>query len=52
MDKFTLVMRNPAKVKIAFRRMAGKSMLSDKECVSILGVLRRANAKLQKQTRK
>lgn len=51
-DKFKLVMRNPEKVKIAFRRMAGKSMLSDKECVSILGVLRRANSKLKTQTRK
>lgn len=51
-DKFAPIMRNPEKVKIAFRRMAGKSMLSDKECVSILGVLRRANGKLEKQERR
>jgi tRNA/rRNA methyltransferase len=45
-DYFSNEMRNPRKVKIAFRRMAGKAMLTDKECVSILGVLRRANREL------
>ena len=39
---YSKVLRNPRKVKVAFRRMVGKAMLSDKECVSILGVLRRA----------
>lgn len=41
-DRYGKLMRNPRKVKIAFRRMVGKAMLSDKECVSILGVVRRA----------
>jgi len=45
-DKFGKEMRNPRKVKIAFRRMAGKAMLSEKECVSIMGVLGRANREL------
>lgn len=39
-------LRNAKKVKVAFRRMAGKSMLTDKECASILGVLRRAERDL------
>lgn len=47
-DKFGHEMRNPRKVKIAFRRMAGKAMLTDKECASILGVLRRTNTELEK----
>lgn len=47
-DRFGHEMRNPRKVKIAFRRMAGKAMLTDKECASILGVLRRANTELEK----
>ncbi len=46
-DRFAGQMRNPKKVKVAFRRMVGKAMLSDKECVSILGVLRRANRELE-----
>jgi len=47
-DKFGHEMRNPRKVKIAFRRMVGRAMLTDKECVSILGVLRRTNTELEK----
>ncbi len=46
-DRFADEMRNPRKVKIAFRRMVGRAMLSDKECVSLLGVLRRANRELE-----
>ncbi len=46
-DYFSKEMRNPRKVKIAFRRMVGKAMLTDKECVSILGVLRRTNRELE-----
>jgi tRNA/rRNA methyltransferase len=41
-DQFATELRNPHKVKVAFRRMVGKSMVTDKECASILGVLRRA----------
>ncbi len=48
-DKFSKDMRNPKKAKIAFKRMVGKSMLSDKECATILGVLRKAAKKLGKQ---
>lgn len=48
-DKFGKEMRNPRKVKIAFRRMVGKAMLTDKECASILGVLRRTNTELEKK---
>ena len=51
-DKFGKEMRNPRKVKIAFRRMVGRAMLTDKECVSILGVLRRANTELEQQKEK
>lgn len=45
--KFAKVMRNPKKVEVAFRRMVGKSMLTDKECASILGVIRRANREIE-----
>ena len=41
-ERYAKLMRNPRKVKIAFRRMVGKAMLTDKECASILGVARRA----------
>ena len=44
---FSRELRNPKKVNIAFRRMVGKAMLTDKECASILGVLRRANRELE-----
>ncbi|VVB99750.1 tRNA (cytidine(34)-2'-O)-methyltransferase [uncultured archaeon] len=42
-------LRNAKKVNVAFRRMVGKSMLTDKECAAILGVLRRAEKDLQKK---
>ncbi|MCX8197758.1 MAG: RNA methyltransferase [Candidatus Micrarchaeota archaeon] len=45
-ERYAHAMRNPRKAKIAFRRMVGKSMLTDKECASILGVLRRAYREL------
>ncbi len=48
-DHYSKAMRNPKKVKVAFRRMVGRSMLSDKECVSILGVLRRTSRDLEKK---
>lgn len=48
-DRFGVEMRNPRKVKIAFRRMVGRSLLSDKECVSILGVLRRTETELSRK---
>ncbi len=50
-DKFAKVMRNPKKVKVAFRRMVGKALLTDKECASILGVIRRANREVEEQLR-
>ena len=40
-DRYSKEMRNPRKVKVAFRRMVGKSMLTDKECASVIGVLQR-----------
>lgn len=46
-DRFAPIMRNPKKVKIAFRRMVGKAMLTDKECASILGVIRRTARALE-----
>ena len=46
-DRFASQMRNPRKVKIAFRRMVGKSMVTDKELSSVLGVLRRSNSELE-----
>ena len=45
-------MRNPRKVKVAFRRMVWKSLLTDKECASIMGVLRRAYRELHLQRRR
>lgn len=41
-ERYAALMRNPRKVKIAFRRMVGKAMLTDKECAAVLGVVRRA----------
>jgi tRNA/rRNA methyltransferase len=46
-ERYAKLMRNPRKVKIAFRRMVGKAMLTDKECASILGVARRAVRELE-----
>lgn len=48
-ERYGSVMRNPYKAKVAFRRMVGKSMLTDKECASILGVLRRSLRELDGQ---
>ena len=45
--RYSKIMRNPRKVKVAFRRMVGKAMLTDKECASILGVLRRTVRELE-----
>ena len=41
-DEFAHELRNAKKVKVAFRRIIGKAMPTDKECAAILGVLRRA----------
>ena len=46
-DRFARKLRNPRKVKVAFRRMVGKAMLTDKECASILGVIRRTARELE-----
>ncbi len=48
-DKFSSELRNPRKVKVAFRRIIGKSMATDKECASILGVLRRAEREIKRK---
>ena len=50
-DRYSKIMRNPKKVKVAFRRMVGKAMLTDKECASILGVVRRAVRELEEKKR-
>jgi len=47
--RYSKIMRNPAKAKVAFRRMVGRSMLSDKECATILGVVRRTLSELGKK---
>jgi len=47
---YSSALRNAKKVKVAFRRMVGKSMLTDKECAAILGVLRRAERDLEKKS--
>lgn len=44
--RFSRQLRNPKKVNVAFRRMVGKAMLTDKECAAILGVLRRTAREL------
>ena len=48
-DKFSSELRNPRKVKVAFRRIIGKSMATDKECAAILGVLRRAEREIKRK---
>jgi tRNA/rRNA methyltransferase len=48
-DRYSPVMRNPKKVKVAFRRMVGRALLSDKECASILGLLRRTGRELEQK---
>ncbi|MFA6328037.1 MAG: RNA methyltransferase [Candidatus Micrarchaeia archaeon] len=48
-DKFSSELRNPRKVKVAFRRIVGKSMATDKECAAVLGVLRRAEREIGKK---
>ena len=48
-DCFAHDLRNPKKVKVAFRRIIGKAMPTDKECAAVLGVLRRAATGLEKK---
>jgi len=48
-DRFAGELRNPRKVKVAFRRIIGKSMATDKECAAVLGVLRRAERGIGKK---
>jgi len=48
-DQFAHELRNPRKVKVAFRRIIGKSMATDKECAAILGVLRRAEREIKRK---
>ncbi|MCX8174636.1 MAG: RNA methyltransferase [Candidatus Micrarchaeota archaeon] len=47
--RYSPIMRNPKKVMVAFRRMVGKAMLSEKECAAIHGVIRRAVRELEKK---
>lgn len=47
--RFAHEMRNPRKARVAFRRIIGKSMATDKECASVLGVLRRAERELSEK---
>jgi tRNA/rRNA methyltransferase len=51
-NRFAAQLRNPKKVKVAFRRMVGKSMATDKECAAVLGVLMRAARELGKKEAK
>lgn len=51
-DEFAGQLRNPKKVKVAFRRIIGKSMATDKECAAVLGVLMRAAKELEGKERK
>jgi len=48
-NRFAKQLRNPKKVKVAFRRIIGKSMATDKECAAILGVMRRAEREIGKK---
>jgi len=48
-DRFASELRNPKKVKVAFRRIIGKSMATDKECAAVLGVMRRAGREIEKK---
>ena len=45
-DRFGSELRNAKKVKVAFRRIIGKSMATDKECAAVLGVMRRAEREI------
>ncbi|MFA6214175.1 MAG: RNA methyltransferase [Candidatus Micrarchaeia archaeon] len=47
--QFAHELRNPRKVNVAFRRIIGKAMPTDKECASVLGVLRRAEREIGKK---
>jgi len=47
--RYSKIMRNPQKAKVAFRRMVGRAMLSDKECAAVLGVVRRALRELEEK---
>ena len=47
-DKFAHDLRNAKKVKVAFRRIIGKAIPTDKECAAVLGVLRRAEKEIVK----
>lgn len=51
-DNYAHAMRNPRKAKIAFRRIIGKAMPTDKECASVLGVLRRTARSLGERKHK
>lgn len=51
-DKFSHQLRNPAKVKVAFKRIVGKAMPTDKECAAVLGVIKRAARELGAQNNK
>ncbi|MBI5158854.1 TrmJ/YjtD family RNA methyltransferase [Candidatus Micrarchaeota archaeon] len=48
-DVFAVSLRNPAKIKQAFRRMVGRAVPSDVEAASILGVLRKTKEKLKEK---
>jgi len=47
--RFAHELRNAKKVKVAFRRIIGKAMPTDKECAAVLGVMRRAEREIGKK---
>lgn len=48
-DHYKKGMKNPGKVKTAFKRVVGKALISKKEVVAIMSVLHRVNKNLKKE---
>lgn len=46
-DRYSSSLRNPHKIKIAFERVLGRSLVSDKECAALLSALSHAKKELE-----
>ncbi|MBS3069812.1 RNA methyltransferase [Candidatus Micrarchaeota archaeon] len=46
-DRYASSLRNPHKIKIAFERVLGRSLVSDKECAALLSALSHAKKELE-----
>jgi len=48
-DRYATSLRNPHKIKIAFERVLGRSLISDKECAALLSALSHAKKELERK---